>query len=201
MWLQPSSADCFLTARTSRLQAVFQSCQRGNPYVPHPLQCSQLLYSGLQVIARPLFRVSHSSPCSATTSSSHPLLHGALAVQYVALRALPPELENGVEEDHHAQRQHTGDGDGHGLLRAPRGAPLDHHVHVAVVIVALLRHRGAPVPLVIRRQAVAAHEVPENGPRVAGLHAQQLVVELPVLLPLVKVGEACRERQRGDRTN
>lgn len=140
-----------------------------------------------------LITASHSSPGSATVSSSHPLLHGALAVQYVALRALPPELEHGVEEDHHAQRQHAGDGDGHGLLRAPRRAPLDHHVHVAVVVVALLGRRWVPVPLVIGRKAVTAHEVPENGPRVAGLHAQQLVVELPVLLPFVKVGESWQD--------
>lgn len=111
----------------------------------------------------------------------------------MALCALPPELENGVEEDHHAQRQHTGDSDGHCFLRAPRAVQFDHNIHVAIVIVAFLRHRGAPVPVVVGRQAVTAHEVPQDGPRVAGLHTQQLVVELPVLLSLVKVGKACRE--------
>ncbi|TNN67476.1 hypothetical protein EYF80_022282 [Liparis tanakae] len=115
------------------------------------------------------------------------LLHSVINVQYVALRALPPELENGVEEDHHAQGQDAGDSDGHGFLRAPRAVQFDDDVHVAVVVVALLRHRGVPVPVGVGGEAVAAHEVPQDGPRVAGLHAQHLVVELPVLLPLVEV--------------
>lgn len=135
-------------------------------------------------MTRPLSRL-HTPPCT----HSDPLLHGALAVQYVALRALPPELEHGVEEDHHAQRQHAGDGDGHRLLRAPRAVQFDHHIHVAVVVVALLGHRGSPVPLVIGRQAVAAHEVPQDGPRVAGLHSKHLVVKLPVFLPLVEISK------------
>lgn len=137
-------------------------------------------------------RASHSSLYSAH-SPSDPLLHGALAVQYVALCALPPELEYSVEEDHHAQRQYTGDGDGHCFLCAPCAVQFDHDINVAVVVVAFLRRRGAPVPVVVSRQAVAAHEVPQDGPRVAGLHAKQLIVELPVLLPLVEVGKAWSE--------
>lgn len=121
-----------------------------------------------------------------------PLLHRALAVQYVALRALPPELENGVEEDHHAQRQNAGDGDGHRFLRAARAVQFDDHVNVAVVVVPLLGRRRTPVPVGVGRITVASHEVPQDGPRVAGLNAKQIVVELPVLLPLVEIGEAWR---------
>lgn len=112
------------------------------------------------------------------------------------LRALPPELENGVEEDHHAQRQNAGDGDGHGFLRAPRAVRFHDDVHVAGVVVALLCHRETPVPVGVDRQAVTAHEVPQNGPGVARLHTKQLVVELPVLFPLVEVGKACMRGSR-----
>lgn len=135
-------------------------------------------------MARALSRL-HTPPCTL----SHPLLHGALAVQYVAPRALPPELEHGVEEDHHAQRQHAGDGDGHRLLRAPCAVQFDHNIHVAVVVVALLCHGRTPGPLVIGGQAIAAHEVPQDGPRVARLHTKQLVVKLPVFLPFVEIGK------------
>lgn len=106
------------------------------------------------------------------------------------LRALPPELENGVEEDHHAQRQHTGDSDGHRFLRAARAVQFDDNIHVAGVVVSLLRHSGAPVPVGVCREAVTAHEVPQDGSWVARLHTKQLVVKLPVLLSLVKVGKA-----------
>lgn len=121
---------------------------------------------------------------------SDPLLHGALAVQYVALRALPPELKNRVEEDHHAQCKHAGDGNSHCFLRAPRAVQFDHNIHITVVVVALLRHWGAPVPIVVSRQTITTHEVPQDGLWVARLHTEQLVVKLPVFFPFVKVGKS-----------
>lgn len=147
-----------------------------------------LLIIGLQAITRPSSDLHLSVQCSG--SPSDPLLHGALAVQYVALRALPPELENSVEEDHHAQGQDTGDSNGHRFLCAPRGSQFDDNIHIAIVILAFVHLCGAPVEVVVSSQAIASQKVAQNGPWVAGLHSQQLVVELPVLFSLVKVGKA-----------
>ncbi|KAG7229243.1 hypothetical protein INR49_012900 [Caranx melampygus] len=134
--------------------------------------------------------VNHTSPWTGSVTKITFNLYppaAPLFCKYVALRALPPELENSVEEDHHAQRQDTGDGDGHRFLRAPCTVQFDDNVHITVVVVALLRHRGAPVPVGVCRKAVATHEVPQDGPWVARLHTEKLVVKLPVLLSLVKV--------------
>lgn len=120
-----------------------------------------------------------------------PLLHGALAVQYVALCALPPELENSVEEDHHAQRQNTRNGYGHCFLCAPSAVQFDDNIRIAIVIVALFCHWRAPVPVWVCGQAITTHEVPQDGSGVTRLHTEQLVVELPVLLPLIKVSKPC----------
>lgn len=109
---------------------------------------------------------------------SDPFLHGAFAVEYVAWRTLPLELHHSVDEHQQAQCQHTGDDDGDGFYRVSLVVQLDHHVRVAVV------SRWAS-----RVDGLTAHEVLEDGAWVARLHSEELVVELPVLLPLVEVGE------------
>ncbi len=111
---------------------------------------------------------------------SDPFLHGAFAVQYVAWRTLPLELHHSVDQHQQAQRQHTGDDDGDGLHRARLVVQLDHHVGVAVVG---WRSGG------VNGCQLTAHEVLQDGARVARLHSEELVVELPILLPFVEVSE------------
>lgn len=112
---------------------------------------------------------------------SDPFLHGAFAVQYVAWRTLPLELHHSVDQHQQAQCQHAGDDDGDGLHRVRLVVQLDHHVRVAVVG----RRPGG-----VDGRQLAAHEVLEDGARVARLHSEELVVELPVLFPLVEIGES-----------
>lgn len=117
---------------------------------------------------------------SSVSDVSDPLLHGAFTVQYVAWRTLPLELHHSVDQHQQAQREHAGDDDGDRLHRVGLVVQLDHHVSVAVV--------GWWAGGVDGHQ-LTTHEVLEDGAWVARLHPQELVVELPVLLPLVEVGE------------
>lgn len=112
---------------------------------------------------------------------SHPLLHGAFAVQYVSGRPLPLELKDGVDQHQQAERQDAGDDDGDGFDRAGFVVQFDHDVLV------LRRLRVG-----VDGSQVAAHEVFEDGARVARLHPQPVVVELPVLFVLVEVSETCK---------
>lgn len=124
--------------------------------------------------------------CHLTVSSppdvSHPFLHGAFAVQYVAWRTLPLELHPGVDQHQQAQCQHAGNDDGDGLHCVRLVFQLDHHVRVAII---------ALRPGWVDRPQLTAHEVFEDGSWIAWLHSEELVIELPVLLPLVEVGETC----------
>lgn len=133
-----------------------------------------------------------SSPASPFTpaplclsNASDPFLHGAFAVQYVARRALLLELHHGVDNHHPAQREHARDDDDDGLHCVRPVFQLDHHVRVAVV---------GRWTAGVDRPEIAAHEVFEDGARVARLHPQELVVELPVFLPLVEVGKTYKKR-------
>lgn len=142
------------------------------------------LSSSVKVGAVFLFSPVSSATLDPTFSSrsdvSDPFLHGAFAVQYVAWRALPLELHHSVDQHQQAQREHAGDDDGDGLHRVRLVVQLDHHVRVAVIG----RRPGG-----VDGRQLAAHEVLEDGTRVARLHSEELVVELPVLLTLVEVGE------------
>lgn len=113
--------------------------------------------------------------------NSHPLLHGAFAVKYVSGRTLPFELKDGVDQHHQANRQDAGDDDSDGFDRAAFVVQLDDDVHV------FLRWL-----IGIDGREVAAHEVFQDGARVAGFHPQSVIVELPVLFTLVEVCETCR---------
>ena len=101
-------------------------------------------------------------------------------------RALPLELHHGVDQHQEAQRQHAGNDDGDGLHRVRLVVQLDHDVRGAVVG----RRPGG-----VDGRQVAAHEVLEDGTRVARLHSEELVVELPVLLTFVEVGETWGDRK------
>lgn len=127
-------------------------------------------------VTHPVFN----TPPRLCPNGSDPFLHGAFAVQYVAWRALPLELHHRVDQHQQAQRQHARDDDGDGLHRVHLVVQLDHHVCAAVVTWWPGRVDGPQL---------AAHEVFEDGARVARLHPQELVVEFPVLLPLVEVRE------------
>lgn len=116
---------------------------------------------------------------------SHPLLHGAFAVQYVSGRPLPLELKDGVDQHQQAERQDAGNDDGDGFNRAGFIVQFNHHV-----LVLRRLHVGVDGP------EVASHEVFEDGARVAGLHPQPVVVELPVLFVLVEVSETCKASTR-----
>lgn len=114
-------------------------------------------------------------------SDSHPLLHGAFTVQYVPGRPLPLELKDGVDQHQQAERQDAGNDDGDGFDSAGFTVQFNHDV------------------LVIRRlqvgvdgREVASHEVFQDRARVARLHPQPVVVELPVFFTLVEVRETCK---------
>lgn len=98
----------------------------------------------------------------------------------MARRALLLELHHGVDHHHPTQREHARNDDDYGLHRVRPVFQLDHHVRVAVI---------GWWTAGVDRPEIAAHEVFEDGARVAGLHPQELVVELPVFLPLVEVGK------------
>lgn len=117
---------------------------------------------------------------SSLSDLSDPFLHGAFAVQYVAWRTLPLELHHSVDQHQQAQREHAGDDDGDGLHRVRLVFQLDHHVRVAVI---------GWRPAGVDGRQIATHEVLKDGTRVARLHTEELVAELPVLLALVEVGE------------
>lgn len=112
--------------------------------------------------------------------ASDPFLHGAFAVENVAWRPLPLELYHSVDQHQQAQQEHAGDDNGDGLHRVGLVVQLDHHVGAAVVG---WWARG------VDGHQLAAHKVLEDGARVARLYSEELVVELPVLLPFVEVGE------------
>lgn len=109
-----------------------------------------------------------------------PFLHGAFAVQYVAWRTLPLELHHCVDQHQQAQCEHAGDDDGDGLHRVRLVVQLNDHFRCALIGRRPGRVDGCQL---------AAHEVLEDGTWVAWLHSEELVVELPVLLTLVEVGE------------
>lgn len=98
----------------------------------------------------------------------------------MAWRTLPLELHHSADQHQQAQRKHARDDDGDGLHRVGLVVQLDHNVRVAVIG----RWAGG-----VNGHQLAAHKVLEDGARVAWLHSEELVVELPVLLPLVEVGE------------
>lgn len=116
---------------------------------------------------------------------SHPFLHGAFAVQYVSGRPLPLELKDGVDQHHQAEHQDAGNDDGDDFDRAGFVVQFNHHIFV-------LRR----LHIWIDGREVASHEVFEDGARVAGLHPQPVVVELPVLFVLVEVSETCKASTR-----
>lgn len=96
-------------------------------------------------------------------------------------RTLPLELKDGVDQHQQAERQDAGYDDSDGFDRAGFVVQFNHNV------------------LVIRRLQVgvdgcevASHEVFQDRARVAGLHPQPVVVELPVFLSLVEVRETCK---------
>ncbi len=116
---------------------------------------------------------------------SHPLLHGAFAVQYVSGRPLPLELKDGVDQHHQAEHQDAGNDDGDDRDRAGFTVQFNHHI-----LVLRRLHIG------VDGREVASHEVFEDGARVAGLHPQPVIVELPVLFVLVEVSETCKASTR-----
>lgn len=112
---------------------------------------------------------------------SNPFLHGALAVQYVAWCALSLELKDGVEQHQQAQCQDAGNDNGNGFHCAGFVVQLDDDVHVL----------SGNVFRVDWCQ-ITAHEVLEDGARIARLHPQPLIVELPVLFIFVEICESCK---------
>lgn len=112
---------------------------------------------------------------------SNPFLHGALAVQYVTWCTLSLELKDGVEQHQQAQCQDAGDDYGDGFHCAGLVVELNDDVHVFSGDV--FRVNG---------YQITAHEVLEDGARIARLHPQSLIVELPVLFIFVEVCETCK---------
>lgn len=144
------------------------------------VHCPPLRKWGAVVLFSPVSSATLAPPSHLLSDVSDPFLHGAFAVQYVAWRTLPLELYHSVDQHQQAQREHARDDDGDGLHRVRLVVQLDHYVRVTVVG----RRAGG-----VDGHQLAAHEVLEDGTRVPRLHSEQLVVELPVLLTLVEVGE------------
>lgn len=168
------------------------------------LACSSGLNKGIRwpkrrargcVVPRKMSKVhcppSPVSSANPTFSSdvSDPFLHGAFAVQYVAWRTLPLELYHSADQHQQAQRKHTGDDDGDCFHHVGLVVQLDHHIWVAVITLRPGRVDGPQL---------TAHEVLEDGTWIAWLHSEELVVKLPVFLPLVEVGEPCGKEPRED---
>lgn len=108
------------------------------------------------------------------------LRHGVLLHSFVF------KLKDRVHQHQDAQRQDARDHHGDGVDCRRDVVDGHHDVHVVqgqlavttVTLVARALHVGL----------VAAHPVAQDGLWVSGFHRQLLVVELPVLLPLVEVG-------------
>lgn len=120
---------------------------------------------------------------------SYPLLNRVFVVVLrhgVLLHSFVLELKDGVHQHQDAQRQDARDHHGDGVDRRRDVVDGHHDVHVVEgqlpVAAVTLAARALDVGL------VAAHPVAQDGLGVSGLHRQLLVVELPVLLPLVEVG-------------
>lgn len=118
--------------------------------------------------------------CVLWLSDSHPLLHGAFTVQYVSWRTLPLELKDGVDQHQQAERQDAWYDDSDGFDRAGFIVQFNHDV-----LVIRRLHVG------VDGREVASHEVFQDRARIAGLHPQPVVVELPVFFTLVEVRETC----------
>lgn len=132
-------------------------------------------------------RQEQGEPCAAsphqTLALSHLVQQGALAVEEPLGGAVALEDEEGDPQRKDGEQQQ--DGQHH---RSRVHGPLPSIVHLddddlfAFFILAAAR--------------AAAHPVPEHGLGVARLHLQLLVVELPVAVPLVEIGESCGARNR-----
>lgn len=108
------------------------------------------------------------------------LRHGVLLHSFVF------ELKDGVHQHQDAQRQNARDDHSNGIDRRRDIVDGHHDVHVVegqLAVAAVALAAGA-----LHVGLVAAHPVAQDGLGVSGFHRQLLVVELPVLLPLVEVG-------------
>lgn len=90
-------------------------------------------------------------------------------------------LQDGVEQHQQTQRQDAGNHHGDGVDRRRDILRGDPDVYVVQV--------RLPVAMVTLQLGPAAHPVPQDGPWVAGLHRQPLVVKLPVVRPPIEEGE------------
>lgn len=116
-----------------------------------------------------------------TVHQSHPLLHRAFTVQYVARRAFPFELKDSVNQDKKTQGQYAGDDDGYGFHSIRRVVQFDHDVNVILRVVTFF---------LFIRWSITSHKVFKDGPWVPWFHSELLIVKLPVLLLFVEVCEA-----------
>lgn len=114
------------------------------------------------------------------------LSHGVLLHSFVF------ELKDGVHQDQDAQRQDAGNHHGDGIDRRWDIIDGHHDVHIVEGQLAVTAVSIATGSLHVR--LVAAHPVTQDGLWVSGFHRQLLVVELPVILPLVEVGVVCGGR-------
>ena len=103
----------------------------------------------------------------------------------VLLHSFVFKLEYCVHQHQDAQRQNAGDHHGDGVDRRWDVVDGHHDVHVVEGQLAVSAVTFAARALHVR--LVATHPVAQDGLGVSGFHRQLLVVELPVLLPLVEV--------------
>jgi len=113
--------------------------------------------------------------------TSHPLLHRAFAVQYVAGCSFPFELEHSVNQDKEAQGQDAGNDDGYGFHSAGCVVQFDDNVNVIL--------RAVSVFISIC-WSITTHKILEDGSGVARFHSEHLVIEFPILFSFVEICEA-----------
>lgn len=113
--------------------------------------------------------------------TSHPLLHRAFAVQYVAGCSFPFELEHSVNQDKEAQGQDAGNDDGYGFHSAGCVVQFDDNVNVIL---------GAVPVFISICWSITTHKILEDGSGIAGFHPEHLVIEFPVLFSFVEICEA-----------
>lgn len=116
--------------------------------------------------------------------TSHPLLHRAFAVKYVAGCSFPLELEHSVNQDKEAQGQYARNDNGYSFHSAGCVVQFDDNVYI------ILRAVSVFVPVC---WSITAHKILEDRSGISRFHPEHLIVEFPVFFAFVEICEACLE--------
>lgn len=126
--------------------------------------------------------------CKVQRAVSYPFLDRSFIIHNILLHLFVFKLEDCVYQDEDTQRQNARDHNCDCIYSARHIVYCHHNIHVIV--------GEASVFTSLNILLVTAHPVFEDWPGVARLHAQPLVIELPVLLPFVEVGVNYETKER-----